>query len=149
MEFRRRSKALHLYLERDPLSAEIDDEYGLSLYLERVRWQGGVQERCGSCYALRLEKTAERARALGLKGFTTTLLASREQDRDRVARAGEQAAEKYGVRFFPADLRRLLPDEKLLRGIYKQQYCGCVFSEFERFRGTNKHLYFPGGMRDH
>ncbi len=149
LEFRRRVKALRLYLERDPLPAEIDDEYGLSRYLETVNWRGKRAERCAACYAVRLGKTAERAKALGLRGFTTTLLASREQDRDCVRAIGEEAAARHGVRFFPADLRRLPPDEKRLRGIYKQQYCGCVFSEEERYRDTGKHLYFPGGTRDH
>ncbi len=96
-----------------------------------------------------LGKTAERAKALGLEGFTTTLLASREQDGDCVREVGEQVAKRCGVRFFTADLRRLLPDEKRLRGIYKQQYCGCVFSEEERYRDTGKHVYRPGGTRDH
>ncbi|MDR1745214.1 MAG: epoxyqueuosine reductase QueH [Planctomycetota bacterium] len=149
LEFRRRTKALRLYLEREPLSAEIDDEYGLPRYLETVNWRGGRAERCAGCYAMRLGKTAERAKALGLEGFTTTLLASREQDRDCVREVGERAAKRCGVRFFTADLRQLLPDEKRLRGIYKQQYCGCVFSEEERYRETAKHLYRPGGTRDH
>lgn len=143
LEFRRRVKALRLYLERDPLAAEIDDRYGLSPYLGTVNWRGERRERCRDCYRMRLGKTAERAGALGLEGFTTTLLASREQDRDLVREIGEKAAAENGVRFVVADLRRLLPDEKALRGIYKQQYCGCVFSEEERYRDTAKHLYFP------
>ncbi len=149
LEFRRRVKALRLYLEREGLPAEIDDEYGLPRFLETVNWRGGRRERCAGCYAMRLGKTAERAKALGLEGFTTTLLASREQDGDCVREVGEQVAKRCGVRFFTADLRRLLPDEKRLRGIYKQQYCGCVFSEEERYRDTGKHLYRPGGTRDH
>lgn len=148
LEFRRRHKALRLYLERDPLPAEIDDTYGLQTYLASVDWTGGIRERCDSCYRLRLGKAAEQAQTMGLEGFTTTLLASREQDRDRVAAIGKEAAGAFGVRFHVADLRALLPDEKQLRGIYKQQYCGCVFSEEERFRSTAKHVYFPGGTRD-
>lgn len=145
LEFRRRVKALRLYLERDPLSAEIDDAYGLHTYLDAVPWRAGRRERCYACYLLRLGKTAEAARAQSLAGFCTTLLASREQDRDLVARAGKEAAARFGVEFVETDLRRFLPDEKTLRGIYKQQYCGCVFSEEERFRDTAKHMYFPGG----
>lgn len=148
LEFRRRVKALRVYLEREPLSAEIDDEYGLSRYLSEVDWRGERRDRCAGCYRMRLAKTAERAAALGLEGFSTTLLASREQDRSLVARIGEEAAAERGVRFFTADLRRLLPDGKQLRGIYKQQYCGCVFSEEERYCGTARRLYLPGGVRE-
>ncbi len=147
LEFRRRVKALRLYLERDPLPAEIDAAYGLGVFLAAADWKGGGRERCESCYRLRLGKTAEKAKALGLEGFATTLLASREQDRERVARIGEEAARQHGVRFHAADLRAIAPDEKQLRGIYKQQYCGCVFSEEERFRETSKHLYVPGDAR--
>lgn len=148
LEFRRRSKALKVYLERDPLDAEIDDNYGLTHYLGHVPWDGPVRDRCAACYRMRLEKTAGMARDLGLSGFSSTLLASREQDRDLVADIGRDAARNAGVEFHVADLRRFLPDEATLRGIYKQQYCGCVFSENERYRNTAKHLYLPGGKRD-
>ncbi len=145
LEFRRREKALRVYLERDPLSAEIDAEYGLRAYLARVAEGGRVPEsrrdRCRRCYRMRLEKTAELAAARGLAAISTTLLASREQDRDLVAEAGREAAERYGLEFAEADLRRVLPEEKMLRGIYRQQYCGCIFSEEERYRDGNKHLY--------
>lgn len=145
LEFRRRVKALRVYLERDPLSAEIDDRYGLDEYLARVFHRetppSDRRERCRRCYAMRLGRVAAEAAAAGLPGFSTTLLASREQDRDLVAEEGRKAGEAAGVRFFETDLRRFLPDEKRMRGIYKQQYCGCIFSEEERYRNTNKHLY--------
>lgn len=144
LEFRRRVKALRVYLERDSVPAEIDDEYGIAHFLRLVPWRGrSARERCAGCYRARLEKSAERCREAGLAGFTSTLLASREQDRDLVAEIGREAGKKFGVSFFEGDLRRVLPDEKMLRGIYKQQYCGCVFSEEERFRNTAKHLYHP------
>ncbi|MCC8165937.1 MAG: epoxyqueuosine reductase QueH [Planctomycetes bacterium] len=144
LEFRRRVKALRVYLERDRLVAEIDDDYGLGLYLREVYDPELPRpERCRRCYALRLRRTAREAADQGLAGFTTTLLASREQDRDLVAEEGRRAAAESGVEFYQADLRQFLPDEKMMRGIYKQQYCGCVFSEEERFRPTAKHLYFP------
>ncbi len=81
----------------------------------------------------------------GYAAFSTTLLASREQDRELVAEAGEQAGKRGGIEFGRADLRKFLPPDKLMRGIYRQQYCGCVFSEEERYRNTNKHVYRPGG----
>ncbi len=148
LEFRRRVKALRVYLERDPLPAEIDVRYGLQDFLKAVSEAGGGvaagRERCRRCYALRLGVAAEWAARAGFSAFSTTLLASREQDRDLVAEAGEEAAERHGIKFVRMDLRQFLPPEKLLRGIYRQQYCGCIFSEEERFRNTNKHLYRPG-----
>ncbi len=145
LEFRRRVKALRLYLERDPLPAEIDDIYGLPAYLAAVLNPDGSlperRERCRRCYVFRLGKAAELAAAKGFGAFSTTLLASREQDRDLVAEAGREAGDARGIAFVAGDLRKLPAPEKLLRGIYKQQYCGCIFSEEERYRDTNKHLY--------
>lgn len=145
LEFRRRVKALQVYLERNPLSAEIDAEYGLRSFLACVAPNGKVppdrRDRCYHCYMMRLTKTAEYAANKNIWAFSSTLLASREQDRDLVTQAGQEAARKYNIKFVTGDLRRILPDEKLLRGIYKQQYCGCLFSEEERFANTNKHLY--------
>lgn len=141
LEFRRRVKALRVYLERDRVPAEIDDSYGLAEFLAIVPWNAPRRERCAACYRLRLGVAARTASERGLTGFSTTLLASREQDRDLVREVGREAAARHGVDFYAGDLRRISPDEKALRGIYKQQYCGCVFSEEERFRGTAKHLY--------
>ncbi|MCC8191351.1 MAG: epoxyqueuosine reductase QueH [Planctomycetes bacterium] len=152
IEFRRRVKALRLYLERNPVPAEINDNYGLRVFLERVHqpWSGqDRQERCRLCYQLRLGETARRAALAGYAGFSSTLLASREQDRDLVAAVGQAEAERYGIRFYQGDLRRFLPDEKELRGIYRQQYCGCIFSEEERYRATTTHLYRSGGPAAH
>ena len=149
LEFRRRVKALGVYLERDPLPAEIDGNYGLREYLAAVREESGEtpegRERCFRCYALRLGRAAAWAAEKGYAAFSTTLLASREQDRELVAEAGEQAGKRCGIEFVRADLRKFLPPDKLMRGIYRQQYCGCVFSEEERYRNTNKHVYRPGG----
>lgn len=148
LEFRRRQKALQVYLEREPVTAEIDGEYGLRLFLEQVAGPGGPpadrRERCRRCYSLRLGWTAARCVALDVPTFSTTLLASREQDRDLVADAGKEAAAKTGLKFVVRDFRKFLPEEKALRGIYKQQYCGCIFSEEERYGNTRKHLYRSG-----
>lgn len=147
LEFRRRTKALLVYLERHPAQAVIEDEYGLRTFLTTVG-QAPRPERCRLCYLLRLERTARFARAEGLPAFTTTLLASREQDRAAVADAGRQAGRKFGVTFLDEDLRSVVPAEAAFRGIYRQQYCGCVFSEEERWRDGTKHLYRGGAADD-
>ena len=152
IEFRRRVKALCIYLERDCLSAEIEDGYGLDEYLGYMFADGGLpanrRDRCYKCYRQRLDKVAGLAAAAGLAGFSTTLLASREQDHGLIETAGREAAAMSGVEFFAHDLSRSEPDVKRLRGIYRQQYCGCVFSEAERYRATGKHLYRSGGADD-
>ncbi|MCL2000243.1 MAG: epoxyqueuosine reductase QueH [Planctomycetes bacterium] len=145
LEFRKREKALRLYLERDPLPEEIVAEYGLRDFLARIAAGGGIpedrRERCRRCYRMRLEKTAEFAAGNGADAISTTLLASREQDRELVAEVGREAAEKFGLAFAEADMRRILSEDGMLRGIYRQQYCGCIFSEEERYRDGNRQLY--------
>lgn len=143
LEFRRRGKALRVYLERDPLPAEIDDGYGLELYLHAMLPGGTLRarrDRCFQCYAMRLGHVAGLCRERGLAAFSTTLFSSTQQDHDLVEQAGKEAGAGHDVEFVRHDFR-CQPDPKLLRNIYKQQYCGCIFSERERFADTTLHLY--------
>ena len=147
LEFRKRMKAVQVFLESDPLRVTIDGEYGLARYMrEALPFEPG---RCARCYAARLDYTARLAAKRGIPAFTTTLLVSRHQKRDLVIAAGERAAEAAGVRFLDRDFRDLAEmsaDIAKKRRLYRQQYCGCVFSEEERFRDTTRELYRgPGG----
>ena len=150
IEFRRHEKALRVYLERDPFPAEIVSEYGLRTFLRHladVGWSlDDRRKRCAECYRLRLERAAETARARNFADISTTLLASHEQDRDVVTDVGKEAAAKFGLAFVEADLRLAGPATGSLRGIYRQQYCGCVFSEEERHRNSGKHRYKGSGF---
>ena|GEM_PF-182389 len=152
LEFRRRVKALRIYLERDSLPAEIESGYGLDEYLRFMFADGGLpadrRDRCYKCYRQRLDKAAGLAAAAGLVGFSTTLLASREQDHGLIETAARESADRRGVEFFALDFSLRDPDAKILGGLYRQQYCGCVFSEAERYKATRKHLHRPGGADD-
>lgn len=147
LEFRKRVKALRVFLESDDLPVEIDDAYGLSLFLETVRPL--EPDRCARCYALRLGDAARRAAETGSPAFTTTMLASRHQDHDLVRRAGESAGEAHGVEFLYRDFRPQAERSREIakrKRLYRQSYCGCVFSEAERYLPTTKELYRgPGG----
>ena len=90
---------------------------------------------------MRLRRAAGRAREKGAEAFTTTLLVSRQQDRAGVVEAGEAAAREFGVAFEAPDLRGLHgTDAARPRDLklYRQGYCGCVFSEEERFRDSTR-----------
>jgi len=143
VEFRRRRKSVRLLAARLGLEL-IDGAYGLFDFLEAVKGverEGGGGARCRACYALRLGRTAERAKEIGAGAFTTTLLVSRQQDRGAVVDAGERSAREWGVPFESPDLRGLHGADsarpKDLK-LYKQGYCGCVFSEEERFRDSTR-----------
>jgi predicted adenine nucleotide alpha hydrolase (AANH) superfamily ATPase len=92
-------------------------------------------ERCRSCYRLRLEKTAEQAQKEGFDAFSTTLLISPYQDYEQLAITGNDLAEKYNVQFLLKDFRPYFREAMNLSkelGLYRQKYCGCIFSREER-----------------
>jgi predicted adenine nucleotide alpha hydrolase (AANH) superfamily ATPase len=102
-------------------------------------------DRCRSCYELRLEKTAEQARANGFEAFTTTLLISPYQDIEGIETIGQTLAEKYNVQFYFRDFRPYFREAMTLAkelGLYRQKYCGCIFSREERQQTSGK-----GGKR--
>lgn len=120
---------------------------GMALAIEPdPDWRGFIAEvgsldppeRCARCFAIRLDSAAREAEARGIPRFTTTLLASPWQDRDLLCEAGMRAAERRGVEFLAEDFRGGFREGKQRArelGLYLQTYCGCVFSEAERYRG--------------
>jgi predicted adenine nucleotide alpha hydrolase (AANH) superfamily ATPase len=139
VEFRRRRKSVRLLAGR--LGAPLEESpYGLESFLERIGGRRRREDgRCGACYAMRMEAAAAKAREVGAESLTTTLLVSRAQDREAVVDAGRRAAEACGVRFESPDVRHLHGADGARPAdlaLYRQAYCGCVFSEEERFRDT-------------
>ena len=97
---------------------------------------GRERERCGFCWRMRLRKTAETAKARGFEGFSASLLYSRHQDHEAIRATGESIAARTGLRFVYKDFRPTWQEGVRLSrewGIYRQQYCGCVFSEYDRY----------------
>ena len=97
--------------------------------------EGG--ERCFACYRLRLEETARLAAEGGYDYFTTTLSVSPYKNAARLNEIGEELAEKYGVAHLPSDFKKKNGYKRSIElsekyGLYRQNYCGCVFSQKER-----------------
>ena len=139
-EYSSRLGCLVSFAANENMKLEIQDEYGLRLFLNAV--YPDIKTRCGKCYAMRLEKTASAAEENGYDAFCTSLLVSPYQDHDAIRRAGGQAAEKYGVEFYYSDFRPLFREGQAVsraRGFYMQKYCGCIFSEEERYVKRNPH----------
>ncbi len=94
-------------------------------------------ERCKSCYRLRLEKTAEQAQKKGFDAFSTTLLISPFQDFEQLVIIGEELAGKYNVPFYLRDFRQYFCKAMTYAkefGLYRQKYCGCIYSRKERYQ---------------
>ena len=146
LEFRRRLKSVQVLADRERLDLVVDDRYDPKAFLRAVPWDRPA--RCLACYRLRLSATAEVAAARGFTAMTTTLLASTHQDHEAVRRIGEEEAARRGLAFHYEDWRPLAArghEEAKRRNLYRQQYCGCLFSEEERFAPTRLHLYRGGG----
>ncbi|MBI5467830.1 MAG: epoxyqueuosine reductase QueH [Deltaproteobacteria bacterium] len=93
-------------------------------------------ERCVYCYSVRLEATAKAAKEAGFDAFTSSLLYSRYQAHDEIRRAGTGIGERLGVPFYYADFRggwQAGIDESRAMGLYRQKYCGCIYSRIERY----------------
>lgn len=97
--------------------------------------------RCTKCYELRLARTAEAAAAQGYDAFSTTLLISPFQNFDQIIAIGKELAQKKGVFFYTEDFRKYYQDSVALSrelGLYRQNYCGCIFSREERTNGRKR-----------
>lgn len=144
LEYRRRRKSFLLAAER--LNLDIVSLPVVSpdprLFLEQVQWRETGPKRCASCYRMRLEETARAARDNGFDAFLSTLQVSTHQQHELVLEAGRHAADEYDVQFMETDLREHFGKGRLPSGFhpYRQQYCGCLMSEFERFAPTKQHL---------
>jgi len=146
LEFRRRLKSVQVLADRERLDLVVADRYDPKAFLRAVPWDR--PERCLACYRFRLSGTAALAAARGFRAITTTLLSSTHQDHEAVRRIGEEEAAAQGLVFHYEDWRPLAPrghEEAKCRNLYRQQYCGCLFSEEERFASTKLHLYRGGG----
>ncbi len=141
IEYRRRLKAVKMLAERAQLPLVADETYGLVEFCREVHGHEEAPERCARCYALRLGRAARAAREAGCRVFTSTLVTSRHQDHALIREAGAAAAAAEGVEFLYLDARAAEADAKLVHMLYRQQYCGCVFSEYDRFKDTQIHLW--------
>ena len=140
-EYHRREAELERFVEqagyRYPvieLPYEPDEFYTAVKGLEQEPEKGG---RCTVCYRLRLEQTARYAAAHGFEWFCTTLSISPMKDPIRINALGQELGEKYNVRFLPSEFRKKDGYKRSLQlsaeyGLYRQDYCGCVFSKQER-----------------
>ncbi len=133
-EYKNRKNALVDYAKYKNLEVHSKDEYGLRKFIEEVYPE--FNNRCGHCYMSRLNETAKYASEHGYKGFSTTLLISPYQNHDLICKMAQKTAQKYRTEFIYRDFRPYFKEgQKTARelGTYMQKYCGCIFSEEERY----------------
>jgi len=134
-EFYKRLESVSKFNDKNGIKSIIDEHYGLAEFTRNVVYR--EDNRCRYCYASRIEKSAQIASKGKFDYFTTSLLYSKFQNHDLIAELCETAAKKYNTRFFYYDFREGWKDgiEKSKEmDMYRQQYCGCIYSEEDRYR---------------
>ena len=135
-EYCARRDCLREYAKTVALPLIEKDEYGLRAFCRAIG--ENFDGRCASCYEMRLDETARTAKEMGFDAFTSSLFISPYQNHELMRAVAERAAEKYGVAFCYRDFRPLFregQENARAMGFYMQKYCGCVFSEEDRYLG--------------
>lgn len=138
-EYRSRKNSVIDYTTKENIPLFMDDEYGLRSFVQEVA--DHIPSRCPYCYRVRLEKTAQQAKEEHFDGFTASLLISPYQNHEMLKAIGEEMSEKYDTPFLYYDFRPLFresQDYARSEDFYMQKYCGCIFSEEERYQKKPK-----------
>lgn len=133
---RRREAAAECAQKHDIRILFDDDAWDLTRWLRAVAGRDTAPARCTFCCENRIEATWAKARELGFVWFSSSLLYSRYQPHDMIAAAGRRLAIKGGPAFFYQDFRtdwQAGIDLSKEWELYRQPYCGCVYSEAERY----------------
>ncbi len=133
-EYQKRLQAMKEAEKALNLKVIYRDTYPLEEWLQAVVFR--EEERCFYCYHQRLSATVQVAKRGNFTCYTTTLLYSKQQKHDTIRKIGESLGKRYGVGFLYEDFRQgwkrgIQFSQEL--GLYRQQYCGCIYSERDRF----------------
>ena len=144
-EYRRREAELRRLVREMLPDSDVDfapAEYRAQEFYDAVRGleqepEGG--RRCEACFRLRLAAAARAARAVGADYFTTTLTISPLKNAGTINTIGGELAPLYGTAFLPSDFKKREGYKRSIQlsreyALYRQDYCGCVFSKTERER---------------
>ncbi|MEE8430871.1 MAG: epoxyqueuosine reductase QueH [Candidatus Desulfatibia sp.] len=130
----RRQEALEFYADKINLRVIYQEGYDLEGFIQKIVFR--ESQRCSICCHARLKATALMAKRGKYDYFSTTLLYSKFQKHDEIRSIGEAVGKSVGVQFFYRDFREGWTegvDTSKRLGLYRQQYCGCIYSEKERY----------------
>ncbi len=134
-EYKARRDTLIDYGAQIGVEVRVLDDYGLRDFVRAVA--SDIDGRCAHCYAIRLGTAAKYAADNGFRAFTSSLLISPYQNHELLKAVGEAMGERYGVEFLYRDFRpgfRAGQAKARELGLYMQKYCGCIFSEEDRYQ---------------
>ena len=133
-EYERRLTTLKDYAQKVFLNVLWADGYPLEEFLRHVA--AHPEDRCVYCLTDRMKYTAETAKKENYDAFTSTLLYSRFQKHDLIREIGEALGRQTGVEFYYQDFRTGWNEGVKISkemGMYRQPYCGCIYSEKDRY----------------
>lgn len=135
IEYKTRRDCLKDYASSIDAKLIINEDYGLDEFCRNV--VSDIPGRCVNyCYKKRLTETVRYAAKHGYSAFTTTLLVSPYQKHDELRAICEELSQLAGIEFLYRDFRpgfRAGQTKARELGLYLQKYCGCIFSEEERY----------------
>ncbi|SNR90468.1 epoxyqueuosine reductase QueH [Desulfurobacterium atlanticum] len=135
-EYLKRMETVRQLEDKEKIKAIYLDRYNLEEWFRMVAFREIKPIRCYLCYQTRLETAASVAKKGKFDFFTSTLLFSKFQYHDKLKEIGEFAGRKFNIPFLYKDFRegwkKGIEISKELN-LYRQQYCGCIYSEKERF----------------
>lgn len=138
-EYEKRLITFQDYAEKKGIKTIIKDDYALEKFLRTTAYRENI--RCQFCYRMRLDETAKLAKEQNFEAFSTTLLVSPYQKHELIKKVGEELAEEYQIPFFYHDFRdgyREGVNISREMGLYRQPFCGCIYSERDRYRKERK-----------
>ena len=111
-------------------------DYEPDTYYEFVKGLENEPEkgkRCDKCFELRLDKAAQKAKALGIKEFTTSMVISPHKNYEKLSEIGNSVGDKYNLKYLPINFRKndgFLKTNNISKELklYRQNYCGCKFT---------------------
>ncbi len=133
-EYKMRRDTLKEYAKQINLPLIIEENYGIREFTKNV--SSNIDGRCLYCYESRLEYTAKYAKEHGYEAFSTTLLVSPYQKHELIIKVANEMAKKYQIEFLYQDFREgFRIGQQMARdaGLYMQKYCGCIYSEEDRY----------------
>lgn len=118
----------------------VEGKYEKERFYEMARGLEDVKEgneRCFLCYELRLRESAVLARQMGMDYFTTTLSISPLKNAEKLNEIGDRLSAEYGVKYLNSDFKKKNGYKRSVElseeyGMYRQYYCGCIFSKKQR-----------------
>lgn len=138
-EYKKRLDTVKEFCENVNMPLIVLDQYNIQDFLRNCAYRENV--RCQMCYSTRLERAANVAKKGNFDAYTTSLLVSPYQKHELIKKLSEAIGQRMGIEFLYRDFREgFKKGQEMAKdmGLYRQQYCGCIYSEEERYLNKQK-----------